>query len=186
MPYKDPEKQKEFQRNRLSARRRKWLEENGPCVICGSKEKLEVDHIDPATKVSHKVWSWSEKRLLEELKKCQVLCLEHHQQKSRLYYASLVKHGTLTMYNKYGCRCELCRELKRSKMEQSRNPSRKIKFKPRRDFKSEPSQPVDPIKFVLSLPNSSKLEHAADNRETLESYQVGGPSTSSVEVCASV
>lgn len=56
--------------------------ENGPCRQCGSTEDLELDHIDPTTKISHAVWSWSEQRRAEELKKCQVLCHNYHETKT--------------------------------------------------------------------------------------------------------
>ena len=53
---------------------------NGPCVKCGcwDLDQLEVDHIDPNTKVSHRVWSWSKERRENELAKCQVLCRACH------------------------------------------------------------------------------------------------------------
>jgi len=63
-------------------RRGRWLWKNGPCQRCGSWTDLEVDHIDPATKVSHAVWSWSKPRRMRELEKCQVLCRVCHQKKS--------------------------------------------------------------------------------------------------------
>ena len=62
-----------------------WLEENGPCARCGANENLEVDHIDPLTKVSHNVWTWAEEKRLEELAKCQVLCHNCHVEKSSEY-----------------------------------------------------------------------------------------------------
>jgi len=51
---------------------------------CGSWKKLELDHIDPKTKESHKIWSWSEERRNKELKKCQVLCYDCHNIKSSI------------------------------------------------------------------------------------------------------
>lgn len=53
------------------------------CVVCGSTDKLELDHIDPTTKVHHAIWSWSETRRAAELIKCQILCNEHHKLKTR-------------------------------------------------------------------------------------------------------
>jgi 5-methylcytosine-specific restriction endonuclease McrA len=63
-------------------RRQQWLEANGPCALCGGTTSLQVDHLDPAKKVSHNVWSWSEPRRLAELTKCRVLCSECHKKKS--------------------------------------------------------------------------------------------------------
>ena len=50
----------------VKPRRQMWLEENGPCARCGANENLEVDHIDPLTKVSHNVWTWAEEKRLKE------------------------------------------------------------------------------------------------------------------------
>ena len=74
---------KKYQREWLRKKRAKWLKENGPCVTCGSNEKLEVDHIDPKTKTTHSFWSWSDLRRNEELKKCQVLCRACHKIKTK-------------------------------------------------------------------------------------------------------
>ena len=69
------------------SRRDAWLEANGPCSICGSRQRLEVDHIDPTTKANHKVsqnmWNGCLKRLAHELLKCQVLCHDCHFKKSQ-------------------------------------------------------------------------------------------------------
>lgn len=101
---------------KVRARRVKWLEENGPCVKCGSDENLEVDHIDPSEKTSHRIWSWSDERREAELKKCQVLCRECHEKKTGFensFRSQGVRHGTGTAYRRYGCRCEICMEHRR-------------------------------------------------------------------------
>lgn len=64
--------------------REDWFAANGPCKSCGSVEKLELDHIEPDTKVSHTVWSWTPMRRCLELKKCQVLCRKCHRKKTAL------------------------------------------------------------------------------------------------------
>lgn len=74
--------QRKYQREWIAKRRQKWIKENGPCNKCGTWDNLEVDHIDPQDKVNHRVWSWSDERRKEELKKCQVLCEECHKTKS--------------------------------------------------------------------------------------------------------
>jgi 5-methylcytosine-specific restriction endonuclease McrA len=81
MPYKDKEAQRAYQREWVRKRRAEWLSDKS-CIVCGSTENLHVDHIDPKSKLSHHVWSWSEKRRLAELAKCQVLCAVHHKQKT--------------------------------------------------------------------------------------------------------
>lgn len=76
------EYQKKWYREIVASRRKKWFEENGPCHQCGSWENLELDHIDRTTKVHHVIWTWSEQRREDELKKCQPLCHDCHKKKS--------------------------------------------------------------------------------------------------------
>lgn len=123
MPYKDPEKQREYARKWIAARRAEWLADKF-CVVCGSTEELEVDHIDRATKVDHKVWSWSSARREAELAKCQVLCKSCHLKKT-VEEGPHAQHGTMSMYHKYGCRCEPCREARseyRRELKSRRSP----------------------------------------------------------------
>jgi len=87
MPYSDPKRQSKYQCDRVARRRTEWLTANGPCVDCGSWERLEVDHVDPALKVSHRIWFWSERRLREELSKCVPRCFGCHLKKSALEHA---------------------------------------------------------------------------------------------------
>lgn len=83
MPYKDKEKQRAFQNEWIKTRRAAWTKEHGPCISCGGTENLQVDHIDPAQKVSHRIWSLSRVKQEIELAKCQVLCYECHKRKTR-------------------------------------------------------------------------------------------------------
>jgi hypothetical protein len=117
MSYRDPDKQREYQRQ-WKARRRAEFFADKECVRCGFAENLELDHIDPRTKIGHGIWSWSQKRREEELAKCQVLCRTCHEAKSiddmpvtRGFAA--YKHGTLSMYRNHGCRCDLCKTVHR-------------------------------------------------------------------------
>jgi len=82
MPYKDPAQQRAYQREWMARRRAAWLAENGPCVDCGSWDDLQVDHIDPQAKVSHRVWNWADARRLAELAKCAVRCRQCHDEKT--------------------------------------------------------------------------------------------------------
>lgn len=107
---RDREKLRQYQRNWLAKRRRAWLDIHGPCVICGSVEDLQIDHIDPKLKISHNVWSWTEERRDQELAKCQVLCKACHLKKT-IEQRPKTDHGKLWMYIK-GCRCDLCRATK--------------------------------------------------------------------------
>jgi len=72
---------REYQRLWIAKRRAEFFK-NKTCILCGSEENLELDHIDPSTKVSHTIWSWSEKRRLEEIAKCQILCHDCHVRKT--------------------------------------------------------------------------------------------------------
>lgn len=122
MPYKDPEKQREFQRNWLRKRRDDWLADKS-CVLCGSVDNLEIDHIDPSTKklpvydTVHKnrsngvyqIFSWSQERRDAELSKCQVLCHDCHLEKTKIDLSNMYphNHGTRSEYRR-GCRCRDC------------------------------------------------------------------------------
>lgn len=125
MPYKDPAERTAYQRKWMRARRETWLQQNGPCR-CGSWADLEVDHVDPSQKVSHRIWSWSESRRAAELAKCQVLCGDCHKAKTAQEKKARAKHGSETMYVKYKCRCDDCRRgrSERRKAERQRQAER--------------------------------------------------------------
>lgn len=114
MPYKDKDVQREYARLWMQNRRQAWLLAHGPCQGCGSHLDLEVDHIDPEKKISHRVWSWTDARREKELCKCRVLCKACHLRRTSEYRSSKVKHGTDAMYKARGCRCTTCREWKKN------------------------------------------------------------------------
>ena len=93
MPCATIEEQRRYQREWLQRRRLAWLDAHGPCAKCGSDVDMEVDHIDPALKVDHKVWSWTEERRAEELEKCQVLCGKCHDAKTAEQRRARIRHG---------------------------------------------------------------------------------------------
>lgn len=106
------EKKKEYDREWVAKRRAEWFADKC-CVVCGATERLELDHINPPTKdpklkPGTGLWSWSKERREIELAKCQVLCHQHHLEKTARDYAEAMQHGTSHMYDKYGCRCEDC------------------------------------------------------------------------------
>lgn len=84
----------------------------GKCVICGSIENLEIDHIDPSTKTMSvsKMWSCSQEKYDAEIQLCQLLCNEHH--KAKTSQELRVPHGG-GVSGKRNCPCELCRAKKR-------------------------------------------------------------------------
>jgi 5-methylcytosine-specific restriction endonuclease McrA len=91
MSFASSKIQNEYQQQWYADRRKAWFDANGPCVKCGSFERLEVDHIDESQKVNHRVWSWSEKRRSEELAKCQVLCYQCHLKKTVKFLGKLYR-----------------------------------------------------------------------------------------------
>ena len=99
---------------RRANRRAKYMEDK-VCNACGSTVCLEIDHIDPLTKVhpiaSSTMWGWSDKRLAEEIAKCQVLCQPCHRKKfkSDMLVRRPLVHGTIRAYKNRGCRCDACR-----------------------------------------------------------------------------
>lgn len=82
MPYADPARQRQYQAEWIARRRSEWFAEHGPCLDCGTWENLELDHVDPSTKVAHRIWSWSADRRAAELEKCVIRCSTCHQRKS--------------------------------------------------------------------------------------------------------
>jgi len=84
----------------------------GKCVVCGTVENLEIDHIDPQQKsfnFAKALAGWAQKRIDEELKKAQLLCETHHLEKSKVDNG--VNHGD-GLTGKRNCLCDLCRPLK--------------------------------------------------------------------------
>lgn len=108
MPYKNYQDHLDALQKRVQSRRKQWFIDNGPCRRCGSITDLQVDHIDPSKKISHRIWHWGDKRRLEELSKCQVLCVECHKKKTRKDFEP--PHGTHSRYTSRKCRCDLCRK----------------------------------------------------------------------------
>ena len=108
MPYKDLQKQRQYQLAYLKKRRQEWFDINGPCRYCGSDSVLELHHLDSRTKITHRVWSWSKERREVELSKCIVLCSVCHLKVTIQQLSKPVCHGTHNAYAS-GCRCDDCR-----------------------------------------------------------------------------
>lgn len=125
MTFSDPVKRREYQRQWTAKRRSDWFHDK-VCVRCGSSDDLQLDHIDPSTKVDHKVWNWSQTRREIELAKCQVLCADCHKVKTHMEDENRPKmaHGTDTMYSKGRCRCDECK-LARKKAKAATRRKRK-------------------------------------------------------------
>ena len=112
---KDIDNLRKLQREWLRKRREAWIIENGPCRECGSWDRIEVDHIDPSTKVTSSVWSWSKERRDIELAKCQPLCHRCHADKT-----TQARRDKPTAHGGHGydrgCRCEICRQWQIDRM----------------------------------------------------------------------
>lgn len=107
MPYKDKDKQREYQAEWCSKRRDDFFKDK-ECKRCGSKEKLELHHRDPSLKLSHRIWSWSWERIKAEADKCDILCSSCHDKHHAEERRRAMRHGTTGMY-RFGCRCAECR-----------------------------------------------------------------------------
>lgn len=117
-----------YQQNYLQKRRlaaKKYL--GNQCVVCGTVNNLEFDHIDPSTKLIDistaiaKHYAWI--KLCEELDKCQLLCVDHHLEKtskqSRTYTHSY------WMYRKYKCRCDVCIQANSEYLKKFKKPAKR-------------------------------------------------------------
>lgn len=85
------------------------------CVRCDRTNDLQFDHVDPKTKIGTvaKIWSYSEKRFWAEVAKCQLLCQEHHIEKTLNelgLQSARNTHGTLSALRYCTPRCNLCKE----------------------------------------------------------------------------
>ena len=102
--------QRDYQRERWKRRKAKYIEMlGGKCAICGGSADLQFDHIKPETKsfTIAKHPTISEKKMLNELAKCRLLCKNCHEKR---HSTAKGKHGTVSTY-RY-CHCELCRAAK--------------------------------------------------------------------------
>ncbi len=119
MAVKDKEVYNEYMNRymneRYDRRKQKALKQLGnKCVKCGSDKDLQFDHISPQNKeytICKKLASVSEVKFQEELKKCQLLCVVCHQEKTLIdlgQVSAKTTHGTLSSY-RY-CKCVLCKK----------------------------------------------------------------------------
>jgi len=86
------------------------------CYKCGSKESLQIDHVDPQKKkhnISY-ITRLSMKKFRKEIEKCQLLCMTCHGLKTikdKGQVPAKGTHGTLSAY-RY-CKCDKCKKAAR-------------------------------------------------------------------------
>lgn len=104
-----------------------WMVEylGGKCSVCGSCDRLEIDHIDRTRKKYTLTGIYDRTNVvLEELKKCQLLCRSCHQTKT-IHEGGHRDRSQHTMNNGNGrCKCNECREINRDYMRRYRTRKR--------------------------------------------------------------
>lgn len=115
-----------YHREYSNKRRQRMIDYlGGHCVICGTTENLEFDHVDRDKKSFNiqKNMTLSNPDVRAELDKCQLLCNEHHREKTARENSGF-KHGTDYAWMKKHCSCAMCLEAK-DKWNESRNAKRR-------------------------------------------------------------
>ena len=74
MGYKDPEKQRAYQRWWMQRRRIAWTAMLGPCRDCGSWDDLEIRYPERGRRDKHTIWSMSWPKRREVLAQCYAVC----------------------------------------------------------------------------------------------------------------
>jgi hypothetical protein len=108
MPIMDTERRRLFNRDWYARRRNEFFKDK-VCAWCGSTERMELHHLDKATKEGHCIWSWVKERREAEIAKCIVLCLHCHRGFHARERRKSLEHGTYNAYYSHRCRCAVCR-----------------------------------------------------------------------------
>ena len=80
----------------------------GPCIFCGTTEDIQIHHLDPEAKHTHRIWSYQDKKIRAELAGCIPLCKKCHTKFHAIMKKKPLVHGTTHGYKNYRCRCTLC------------------------------------------------------------------------------
>lgn len=135
----DPETNKRYLNDRYAKQRADMISFlGGVCVICGTSEGLEIDHIDWSKKELNVSALWPVKKLgrvYQELAKCQLLCFYHHMAKTKADHREMRsinyggfkpwRHGTTYGFMQKKCRCDEC-EVERRRFHDVRNAQRRL------------------------------------------------------------
>jgi len=82
MPYRTKEEHNAWRRRVYKQRREEFFADKC-CVDCGSGIFLEIDHVDPKTKVTHRIWLQAKEKRERELQKCVVRCSSCHKNRHK-------------------------------------------------------------------------------------------------------
>lgn len=94
-----------YQLKRYHAKRAIWIQElGGVCINCGTTEQLEFHHINPKDKSFNVAERYDCRAVIDELKKCQLLCKNCH---DNIHQPD---HGTTSRYKHRRCRCQPCKD----------------------------------------------------------------------------
>ena len=112
MAWRDSDNRKYFREYHSNRRRKATAILGGKCVACGATSALEFHHIvdAPDKKNVAKLLSVGWAEVLNELKKCVILCHKCHAEESNKRRGNRpLEHGRYGMYREKKCRCALCR-----------------------------------------------------------------------------
>lgn len=95
--------------NTMRYRMRMWILRDmlgSVCKVCGVQENLHFHHVRPEEKEFDLSGGFDRPwpQLLEEVKKCELLCRSCHIE------VHGPEHGSLTMYSHHRCRCQPCKD----------------------------------------------------------------------------
>lgn len=127
-----PEQNREYLRQRYREQMDGFIDRlGGQCVVCGTTEDLQIDHVDRRKKSFNVARLWARKdlpKVYRELKKCQLLCKPHHEEKTAREQSEdrtgTFTHGTLYGWQKAKCKCPECMVKRRADMD-ARNARRR-------------------------------------------------------------
>lgn len=111
----------DYMKKRRLERRKKFINLlGGVCSNCGNTNisQLQFDHVEPKKKEFdlNKIKDSNENTILKELKKCILLCVKCHFEKTKNNKEFVnrdkkpARHGTIWMYKKFKCRCKKCKK----------------------------------------------------------------------------